>query len=88
MFHVPIGNEKNTEMNDFHPHTIEIKYVQDEENTCFLISLTSSLSAANEHVAEHAVVYQLSSSLSCDTVGFKNRIKFFSDILKDIVRNK
>ena len=42
----------------------------------------------NEHVVEHAVVSQLSSYLSCDTVGFKNRINFDCDILTDTVINK
>ena len=49
MFHVPIGNAKNTEMHDFHPHAPEIKYIQDEENTCFLSGMASALFAANEH---------------------------------------
>ena len=31
---------------------------------------------------------RLSSSLSCDTVGFMNRIIFVSDIITDSVRNK
>ena len=42
----------------------------------------------NEHVVEHAVVSRLLSYLSCDTIGFKNRIKLASDILTDCARNK
>ena len=41
--HVPIGNSKNTEMHDFHPHAAEIKYVQNEDNTCVFVSMTSAL---------------------------------------------
>ena len=50
--------------------------------------MASDLSAANEHAAEHAVVSQLSSFISCYTVGFINRIKFASDVLTDSVINK
>ena len=81
MLHVPIGNAKNTEMHNFHHHAPEIKYVQDENNNFCLCGMDSALFAANKHVAENAIVSRLSSSLSCDTVGFKNRIKFDSDIL-------
>ena len=42
----------------------------------------------NENIVKHAVVSQLLSSLSCDTVGFINRVKFSSDILTERVRNK
>ena len=88
VFHVPIGNTKNTEMNAFNPHVPEIKYFQDDEYTCVFGSLASALFAENENFAENAVVSQLSSYLSCDTVGFMNRINIFSDILTDCVRNK
>ena len=43
-------------MHGFHPHAPEIKYVQNEENPCFLSILASYLFAANKHVAEHAVL--------------------------------
>ena len=42
----------------------------------------------NENVVEHATLLQLSSFLSCDTVGYMNMIKFSSNILTDSVRNK
>ena len=35
VFNVPIGNTKNIEMHDFHLHVPEIKYAQDDKNTCF-----------------------------------------------------
>ena len=60
-------------------HAPEIKYVQDDNNTCVLSILDYALYSANYHVAEHDVVSQISSYLSCDTVGFMNRIKFTSD---------
>ena len=44
--------------------------------------------SAHEHIAKHAVVSQLLLYLSCDIVGFMNRIKFTSDILTDSVINK
>ena len=45
-------------MNDFDHLAPEIKYVQDDKNTCFLSSLASDLFVVNEHVAEHDVVSQ------------------------------
>ena len=57
-------------MHDFYPHAPEIKYVQDDNNTCCLSSMYSNFFAVNENFAEHAVVSQLLSYLSCDTVGF------------------
>ena len=56
MFHVPIGNENNTEMNAFDSNAPEIKYVQDANNNCVLSSMASALFAANEHVADYAVL--------------------------------
>ena len=47
VFHVPIGNTKNTDMHDFYPRAPEVKYVQDDKNTCCLVSLDSALFAAN-----------------------------------------
>ena len=38
-------------MHDYHPCTPEINYVQDENNTCVLSSLSSTLFAANYYVA-------------------------------------
>ena len=38
--------------------------------------------------AEYAIVYRLLSSLSCNTIGFKNSIKFASNIITDCVRHK
>ena len=61
-------------MNGFRPHASEIKYVQDDRIDCVLISQASALFYANEHVVEHAVLSQILSSLSCDTVGYLNRI--------------
>ena len=43
-------------MHAFDTHLPEIKYVQDDNNTCVLISLDSALFSANEHVAENDVV--------------------------------
>ena len=60
MFHVPIGNAKNTKMHAFDPHVPQIKYVQDAKSTCCLISPTSALFSVNEHFSEHAVVSQIS----------------------------
>ena len=75
-------------MHDFDPHAPEIKHVQDDKNTCVLSSMPYDFFVMNKHVAEHAVVSQLLSSLSCDTVGFMNRINFSRDILTYSVRNK
>ena len=75
-------------MHAFDTHAPGIKCVQDYENTCALISLDSTFFSANEYVAEHDVVSQLSSSLSCDNVGFMNEIKFYIDIVSDSVINK
>ena len=50
--------------------------------------MDSDIFDTNEHVAEHYVLSLLSSSLSCGTVGYMNRIKFASDILTYPVRNK
>ena len=47
VFNVPIGNTKNIEMHDFHLHVPEIKYAQDDKNTCFLSSLTSGFFVEN-----------------------------------------
>ena len=71
VFYVPIDNAHNIEMHYFSPHATEIKSVQDGNNTSYLSSMDSALFATNEHVVEHAGMYQLSSFLSCDTVGFK-----------------
>ena len=76
MFHVSIGNEENKEMHAFDPHAPEIKYVQDDENTCCLGSLASDLFDVNEYVVEHDVVHRISPYLSCYNVDFKNSIKF------------
>ena len=46
-FHVSIGNAKNSEMHNFYPHAPEIKYVQDDKNTCVLSSLDTALFADN-----------------------------------------
>ena len=43
-------------MYDLHPHAPEIKYFQYEKNTCCLSSMSSTLFAANEDVAEYNVV--------------------------------
>ena len=43
-------------MHGFHPHALEIKYVQNEESTCVISSLDYDLFALNEHVAEHSVL--------------------------------
>ena len=42
----------------------------------------------NKYVEEHAVVSQILSYLSCDTVVFMDRIKFASDILTYRVINE
>ena len=75
-------------MHAYDPHALEIKYVQDDKNTCVLRSLASTLFYTNEHVAKNYFVSQLSSSLSCDTFGFMNKINFSSDILTYCVINK
>ena len=64
LFPVPIGIASNIEMYAFDPHAPKIKYFQDENNTCVLIRMDSTLFAANEQVIEHAVVLQILSSLS------------------------
>ena len=46
VFSVTIGNAKNIEMYDYHPHSPEIKYVQNEDNTFVLCSLDSGLFAS------------------------------------------
>ena len=51
VFCVPISNANNTEMHAFDPRAPEIKHVQDDKNTCVLISLSSTLFSSNEHVA-------------------------------------
>ena len=43
-------------MNAFYIHAPEIKYVQDDNNTCCLSSLTYVLFSAREHVVKHAVL--------------------------------
>ena len=50
-------------MNDFHPHSPAIKYVQNVENNYILSSLDSNFFAVNEHVSGHAVLSRLSLSL-------------------------
>ena len=47
VFHVIIGNANNTEIHDFHPHALIIKYFQNEKNTCVLSSMSSDLFAVN-----------------------------------------
>ena len=47
VFRVPIFNTKNTEMHYFDPHAPEIKYVQDENNTCVLGNMASDLFVVN-----------------------------------------
>ena len=56
VFCVPIGNAKNREMHDFDRRAPGIKYVQDDKNSYYFISLYYVLFDANEHVAENAVV--------------------------------
>ena len=60
VFHVPIGETNNIKMRTCDPHVPEIKYVQDDENTCCLGSLASDFFSSNKHVAEHAVMSLLS----------------------------
>ena len=75
-------------MHAFDTHEKWIKYVQDDDNACILSSIASALFDMNKHVAELAIVSHLLSYLSCDTVGFMNRIKFYSDNLTYCVINK
>ena len=49
--------------------------------------MSSALFSVNSYVEKHAVLSRLLSSLSCDTVGYMNRIRFASDILTDYYRN-
>ena len=72
----------------FHPHAPEIRYVYNDENTFVFSSMASALFAVNEHVAEHAFLSQLSSCLSCNTVGYRNSIRFVTNIQKKCVKNK
>ena len=87
-FHVTIGNSKNTYMHNFYPHAQEIKYVQDDNNTFVLSWMNSTLFAANEHIAEHAFLSQISLSIKYNTVSFMNRINFSSTIITDHVWNQ
>ena len=87
MFHVPLGNTNNTEMHNFDPHVPGIQYVRDDKNTYVLSGMGYSLFDENGNVSEHYVVSWLSSYLSCETVGFMNRIRFATKILTDCVRN-
>ena len=75
-------------MHDFDIHAPEIKYVQDDKNTCCLSVMVSALFAVNEHISEYAVVYRLSPFLLFDTVYFMNRLNFYSDIITYCDRNK
>ena len=74
-------------MHDFHPHALEIEYIQDEENKCCLSIMDSALFAANENVTDNDVVSRLSSYFSREKLGFKNMIRFTIDILADRARN-
>ena len=47
VFHVPIFNAKNTEMNAFDTHAPANKYVQYDKNNCSLSSLDYAVFAAN-----------------------------------------
>ena len=44
-------------MQDFHTYASEIKYAQNEENTCVLSTLYSDLFSENEHVKKHSVFH-------------------------------
>ena len=57
-------------MHAFDPHATEIKYFQYDDNTCYFSSLDYALFDEHKHVVKYAAVSQLSSYLSCDTVGF------------------
>ena len=50
--------------------------------------MDSDLFSENVYVAEDSVLYLISLSLSYDTVGFMNRIKFSGVILSDHARNR
>ena len=75
-------------MHYFHTHEPEIKYVQDGENTCVFSDMYYYLFDVNENIAEHDSMSLISSSLSCDTVGYINMIRFASDIIIHYVINK
>ena len=42
-FYVPIGNEKNTEVTQFHTLVPELRYIQVYNNACCFSSLSSAL---------------------------------------------
>ena len=78
-------------MHDFHPHTPEITFFHNKDNTCVLISLDCALFSENEHVVEHeqhAVLSRISSYLSWEIVCYMNRIRFATEIPTYHVRNK
>ena len=88
VFNVPIGNSNNTEMYNFDHHAPEIKYVQNDDNSCVFSSLSSSLFDVNENIAEHALLSKKISYLSFDIVSYMNRIRFANKILTYGVRYK
>ena len=57
-------------MHAFDPHATEIKYFQYDDDTCDFSSMDYALFDEHKHVVKYASVSQLSSYLSCDTVGF------------------
>ena len=73
---IPIGSARKVKRDGFYTRAPKLKYVQDYVNTCCFGSL------------EQAVVSQLKSYLLCEYFGYKDRIRFASNITRDNMRNK
>ena len=52
-------------MNHFHPHSPEIKYVQDDVNTCCFGNFVSDMFDVKEHFSKQDIVLILKPSLLC-----------------------
>ena len=86
IFHVPIESAAN--LVDFYPYAPAIKYVQHGDNSCVLISLSSSMFDTREHVSEQAIYLLLESFFRSALLGYIDRINFTNRIMTECVRDK
>ena len=73
-------------MNNFDPHSREIKYFHDEVNIFCFSSFLSALFEYREYVSNQAIVLRIKSPLLCESFGYKDRIRFDINSMSDNTR--
>ena len=70
-------------MTEFHPPAPEIKYFQDDKNTCCFSSLESYLFASRGYLSEQAILLYPREYLKFESKRYKDMINFGNDIMID-----